>query len=89
MLKFRHWTEGKEVGNFHLKYWKKKSVLWSLRGFLQEAEECSRPFMLKSHTCIKPEALKSSCGDLVPEIFGERSDNIRLYTLFLTCLKTA
>lgn len=63
-----------------------ESVVQDVPGCLQEAEY-SRPFMLKSHTCIKPEALKSSCGDLVPEILGERSDNIRLYTLFRTCQK--
>lgn len=69
------------------KHWEEevKSVVQDVLGFLQETKECSRPFMLKSCTCIKPEALKSSCGDLVPEIFGERSDNIRLYTLFRTC----
>lgn len=69
------------------KHWgkKAKSVVQDVPGLLQEAEKCFRPFVLKSHTCIKPEALKSSCGDLVPEIFGERSDNIRLYTLFRTC----
>ena len=70
MWKFRGQTEDTKVGSCHL----------NTGELLQKAQECSRQFMLKSHTCINPEALKSSCGDLVPELFGERSDNIRLYT---------
>lgn len=72
--KFRGQAEGR---NWQMpsKHWESPS---KSRGILQTIE-------LRSFTCIKPDALKSSCGDLVPEMFGERSDSIRLYTLFRTC----
>lgn len=86
MWKFRHQTDGTEVGRCQLKVTDKNQYPGLYR---TPSRRRIIPFMLKFHTCIKPEALKSSWGDRVPEIFGERSDNIRLYTLFLTCSKTA